>query len=287
MITTGSIEELRAILHDIRRQNSTIGLVPTMGNLHHGHLSLLETARRESHFVVTSIFVNPLQFGPKEDLQAYPRTPQEDRETLARAGCDLLFAPDTEEMYPNGLYSHCSVSVPGISESLCGESRPRHFEGVATVISKLFNIVQPNIAVFGQKDYQQLAVIRTLARGLNFPVRVLGAPTVRAPDGLALSSRNGYLSPAERNIAPLLYTNLKRMVETIEQGEQDFSALIQSTGTALEQAGFNLDYLDIRSARTLQAATATDQELVIMVAAFLGKTRLIDNLECRRPVPSE
>ncbi|HBO4965602.1 MULTISPECIES: pantoate--beta-alanine ligase [Pseudomonadaceae] len=284
MIITGSIEELRAILHGIRKQNRSIGLVPTMGNLHQGHLSLLETARRESHFVVTSIFVNPLQFGPKEDLQAYPRTPQEDRDTLARAGCDLLFAPNTEEMYPNGLSSHCSVSVPGVSEGLCGESRPGHFEGVATVVSKLFNIVQPDIAVFGQKDYQQLAVIRAMVQDLNVPIRVLGAPTVRAPDGLALSSRNGYLSPSERSIAHLLYENLKRMVETIERGGQDFSALIQSAGAALEQAGFNLDYLDIRSARTLQAATATDQELVILVAAFLGRTRLIDNQECRRPL---
>ncbi|HHM5199428.1 TPA: pantoate--beta-alanine ligase [Pseudomonas aeruginosa] len=287
MIITGSIEELRTILHSIRGQNRPIGLVPTMGNLHQGHLSLLEMARRESGFVVTSIFVNPLQFGPREDLQAYPRTPREDRETLARAGCDLLFIPGTEEMYPNGLHSHCSVSVPEVSKDLCGNSRPGHFKGVATVVSKLFNIVQPNVAIFGQKDYQQLAVIRAMAQDLNFPVRILGAPTVRAADGLALSSRNGYLSPAERNIAPLLYENLKRMVATIKRGEKDLSALIQSTGTALEQAGFNLDYLDIRSARTLQAAAATDQDLVILIAAFLGKTRLIDNLECRRPAPSE
>lgn len=202
MIITGSIEELRTILHSIREQNRPIGLVPTMGNLHQGHLSLLEMARRESGFVVTSIFVNPLQFGPREDLQAYPRTPREDRETLARAGCDLLFIPGTEEMYPNGLHSHCSVSVLEVSKDLCGNSRPGHFEGVATVVSKLFNIVQPNVAIFGQKDYQQLAVIRAMAQDLNFPVRILGAPTVRAADGLALSSRNGYLSPAERNIAP-------------------------------------------------------------------------------------
>jgi len=283
MIITGSIEELRAILHDIRRQNRPIGLVPTMGNLHQGHLSLLEMARQESHFVVTSIFVNPLQFGPKEDLQAYPRTPQEDKETLIRARCDLLFAPSAEEMYPNGLHGRCSVSVPEVSNGLCGESRPGHFEGVATVVSKLLNIVQPDVAVFGQKDYQQLAVIRALTQDLNFPTRVLGAPTVRAPDGLALSSRNGYLNAAERSTAPLLYENLKRIVKTIEQGEQNFSDLIRDTGAVLEQAGFNLDYLDIRSARTLQAAVPTDRDLVVLVAAFLGKTRLIDNLECHRP----
>lgn len=283
MIITGSIKELRAILHDIRGQKRTIGLVPTMGNLHQGHISLLEMARQESHFVVTSIFVNPLQFGPKEDLNAYPRTPQEDEEALIRAGCDLLFAPNAEEMYPDGLHGRCSVSAPEVANGLCGENRPGHFEGVATVVSKLLNIVQPDVAVFGQKDYQQLAVIRALTQDLNFPTRVLGAPTVRASDGLALSSRNGYLNTAERNTAPLLYENLKRIVEAIELGENNFTKLIRDTRAVLEQAGFKLDYLAICSAQTLQAALPTDKELVVLAAAFLGKTRLIDNLECHRP----
>ncbi|MCY1262281.1 Pantothenate synthetase [compost metagenome] len=281
MITTDSIQTLRAALQKARGQRRRIGLVPTMGNLHEGHISLLEMARQESEFIVTSLFVNPLQFGPQEDLQSYPRTPSADQKALSRAGCSVLFAPSVKEMYPDGLSNHCSVIVPGISRGLCGDSRPGHFEGVATVVTKLFNIVQPDVAVFGQKDYQQLAVIRALTKDLNLATRILAAPTVRAPDGLALSSRNGYLAPAERDIAPLLYRCIRQIADAIEQGDRDFPSLIKAGKSMLARAGFRLDYLEIRAAHTLELPAQQDKSLVILVAAFIGNTRLIDNLECR------
>ncbi|BAN48483.1 pantoate--beta-alanine ligase [Metapseudomonas resinovorans] len=283
MITTDSIQTLLKALQNARDQKKRIGLVPTMGNLHEGHISLLELARRESDFVVTSLFVNPMQFGPQEDLQSYPRTPSADQKALSRAGCAALFAPSVKEMYPNGLSNHCSVLVPGVSGGLCGESRPGHFQGVATVVTKLFNIVQPDIAVFGQKDYQQLAVIRAFTQDLNFATRILAAPTFRAPDGLALSSRNGYLSPVERDIAPLLYRCIRQIAEAVEQGERDYASLIKDGKTMLEGAGFRMDYLEIRAARTLEAPAQQDKSLVILVAAFIGTTRLIDNIECCLP----
>ncbi|NWL81036.1 pantoate--beta-alanine ligase [Pseudomonas taiwanensis] len=281
MITTDSIQTLRAALQKARGQRKRIGLVPTMGNLHEGHISLLEMARQESEFIVTSLFVNPLQFGPQEDLQSYPRTPSADQKALSRAGCSVLFAPSVKEMYPDGLRNHCCVIVPGISRGLCGDSRPGHFEGVATVVTKLFNIVQPDVAVFGQKDYQQLAVIRALTNDLNLATRILAAPTIRAPDGLALSSRNGYLAPAERDIAPLLYRCIRQIAGAIERGERDFPSLIKDGKSMLQKAGFRLDYLEIRAARTLEPPAQQDKSLVILVAAFIGNTRLIDNLECR------
>jgi pantoate--beta-alanine ligase len=280
MITTDSIQTLRAALQKARGQRKRIGLVPTMGNLHEGHISLLEMARQESEFIVTSLFVNPLQFGPQEDLQSYPRTPSADQKALSRAGCSVLFAPSVKEMYPDGLRNHCCVIVP-ISRGLCGDSRPGHFEGVATVVTKLFNIVQPDVAVFGQKDYQQLAVIRALTNDLNLATRILAAPTIRAPDGLALSSRNGYLAPAERDIAPLLYRCIRQIAGAIERGERDFPSLIKDGKSMLQKAGFRLDYLEIRAARTLEPPAQQDKSLVILVAAFIGNTRLIDNLECR------
>ncbi|GLZ84365.1 pantothenate synthetase [Metapseudomonas resinovorans] len=280
MITTDSIQTLRAALQKARGQRKRIGLVPTMGNLHEGHISLLEMARQESEFIVTSLFVNPLQFGPQEDLQSYPRTPSADQKALSRAGCSVLFAPSVKEMYPDGLRNHCSVIVPGISRGLCGDSRPGHFEGVATVVTKLFNIVQPDVAVFGQKDYQQLAVIRALTKDLNLATRILAAPTIRAPDGLALSSRNGYLTPAERDIAPLLHRCIRQIADAIEQGDRDFPSLIKDGKNMLEQAGFRLDYLEIRTTQTLEMPAQQDKSLVILVAAFIGNTRLIDNLEC-------
>jgi pantoate--beta-alanine ligase len=228
--------------------------------------------------VVASIFVNPLQFGANEDLDSYPRTLAADQERLLQAGCHLLFAPTVDEMYPHGMGGQTRVSVPQLSEGLCGASRPGHFEGVATVVSKLFNMVQPDLAVFGQKDFQQLAVIRALVRDLNMPIQIIGEPTVRADDGLALSSRNGYLSAEQRAIAPVLYQVLRQMAEAIGKGERDYPALIAAGQLRLAEAGMRVDYLEVRQALTLRPAMAEDRDLVILGAAFLGTTRLIDNL---------
>ncbi|MCY1288440.1 Pantothenate synthetase [compost metagenome] len=279
MNTVTTVRELRAAVAQARAEGKDIGLVPTMGNLHAGHVALVEQAAQRSGFVVASIFVNPLQFGPNEDLASYPRTLVADQEKLFDAGCDLLFAPTVEEMYPHGMQGQTLVHVSGVSEGLCGASRPGHFDGVATVVTKLFQMVQPDLAIFGQKDFQQLAVIRTLVRDLNMPVQVLGLPTVRAEDGLALSSRNGYLSAEQRAAAPALYRSLQQLAQTIREGGRDYPRLIAEAKTALEAAGFRPDYLEICQADTLRQAGIDDQHLVIAAAAFLGKTRLIDNLE--------
>lgn len=278
MNTVKTVRELRAAVARARSEGKRIGFVPTMGNLHSGHAALVTKAAQRVDFVVASIFVNPLQFGPNEDLDKYPRTLAADQEKLLEAGCHLLFAPSVEEMYPDGMDGQTRVSVAQLSEGLCGASRPGHFEGVATVVSKLFNMVQPDLAVFGQKDFQQLAVIRALVRDLNMPIQIIGEPTVRAEDGLALSSRNGYLNDEQRAIAPTLYRVLRQMADAIEQGERDFPALIANGQQQLESAGFRRDYLEIRQALSLRPATAEDRDLVILVAAFLGATRLIDNL---------
>ncbi len=273
-----TVADLRAAIKRARGDGKRIGFVPTMGNLHDGHIALVRKAGQRADFVVASIFVNPLQFGPNEDLASYPRTLAADQDKLFEAGCHLLFAPNVEEMYPNGQGLQTIVSVPGVSEGLCGGSRPGHFDGVSTVVSKLFNMVQPDLAVFGEKDFQQLAVIRTMVRDLNMPVQIIGEPIVRATDGLALSSRNGYLSPAERESAPALYRTLKQMAEALRNGEQDYAALLRQGREALEAAGMRPDYLEIRSASDLQPAASETRERVILAAAFLGKTRLIDNL---------
>ncbi len=274
-----TVADLRAAIKRARNEGKRIGFVPTMGNLHDGHIALVRKAGQRADFVVASIFVNPLQFGPNEDLASYPRTLAADQDKLFEAGCHLLFAPNVEEMYPNGQGLQTIVSVPGVSEGLCGGSRPGHFDGVSTVVSKLFNMVQPDLAVFGEKDFQQLAVIRTMVRDLNMPVQIIGEPIVRAADGLALSSRNGYLSPAERESAPALYRTLKQMAEALRNGEQDYAALLRQGREALEAAGMRPDYLEIRSASDLQPATPETRERIILAAAFLGKTRLIDNLQ--------
>ncbi|WP_442112166.1 pantoate--beta-alanine ligase [Pseudomonas sp. NUPR-001] len=278
MNTVKTVRELRAAVARARSEGKRIGFVPTMGNLHSGHAALVTKAAQRVDFVVASIFVNPLQFGPNEDLDKYPRTLAADQEKLLEAGCHLLFAPSVEEMYPDGMDGQTRVSVAQLSEGLCGASRPGHFEGVATVVSKLFNMVQPDLAVFGQKDFQQLAVIRALVRDLNMPIQIIGEPTVRAEDGLALSSRNGYLNDEQRAIAPTLYRVLRQMADAIEQGDRDYPALIANGQQQLESAGFRRDYLEIRQALSLRPATADDRDLVILVAAFLGATRLIDNL---------
>ena len=277
-----TVRELRAAVAHARSEDKRIGFVPTMGNLHEGHAALVEKASQRVDFVVASIFVNPLQFGPKEDLASYPRTLEADKERLLQAGCNLLFAPTVEEMYPHGLAGQTLVSVSGVSAGLCGASRPGHFDGVATVVCKLFNMVQPDLAIFGQKDFQQLAVIRTLVSDLNMPIQIIGEPTVRAADGLALSSRNGYLDESQRSLAPSIYRTLSDMVSAIQAGAADYPALITAGLAALQAAGFTPDYLEIRQADTLQTATADDQHLVILVAAFIGSTRLIDNIAFTR-----
>jgi pantoate--beta-alanine ligase len=246
---------------------------------------LITKATQRVDFVVASIFVNPLQFGAGEDLDKYPRTLTADQEKLLEAGCDLLFAPTVEEMYPDGMAGQTRVSVPQLSEGLCGASRPGHFEGVATVVSKLFNMVQPDLAIFGQKDYQQLAVIRALVHDLNMPIQIIGEPTVRAADGLALSSRNGFLNEDQRAVAPVVYRVLSSIAEAIKQGERDYPALIAAQLQVLEAAGLRPDYLEIRHGLTLRPATAEDRDLVILAAAFLGTTRLIDNLHLNLDSP--
>jgi pantoate--beta-alanine ligase len=286
MNTVKSVRELRAAVSQARAEGKQIAFVPTMGNLHAGHAALVEKAAQRADFVVASIFVNPLQFGPNEDLDSYPRTLLADQEKLVQAGCHLLFTPDVAEMYPHGTDGQTRVSVAGVSEGLCGASRPGHFEGVATVVSKLFNMVQPDLAIFGQKDFQQLAVIRTLVRDLNMPIQIIGEPTVRAEDGLALSSRNGYLSAEQRDAAPLLYRTLKEMANAIKAGERDYAKLITAAQAQHSAAGLRPDYLEVREANGLRPATADDRHLVILVAAFTGNTRLIDNLAFELDTPA-
>ncbi|MDU8500397.1 pantoate--beta-alanine ligase [Pseudomonas syringae] len=282
MNTVKTVQELRAAVARARSEGKRIALTPTMGNLHSGHAALVAKAAQRADFVVATIFVNPLQFGPNEDLATYPRTLTADQEKLLQAGCNLLFTPSVEEMYPHGMADQTLVSVPHLSQGLCGASRPGHFEGVATVVSKLFNMVQPDLAIFGEKDFQQLAVIRAMVRDLNMPIQIIGEPTVRADDGLALSSRNGYLNDAQRAAAPALYQAIRQTADAISAGEQDFDALLTSKKQQLEAAGFRIDYLEIRDATSLRPVTATDRDVVILAAAFLGKTRLIDNLHLTR-----
>lgn len=273
--------ELRERVADWRRAGGTIAFVPTMGNLHRGHLALVAEARRRASRVVVSIFVNPLQFGPKEDLAAYPRTPAQDESLLAAAGCDLLFSPDLGTMYPRGQEAQTRVEVPGLSDVLCGASRPGHFTGVATVVCKLFHMVQPDLALFGEKDYQQLLVIRRLVEDLAMPIEVLGMPTVREPDGLALSSRNGYLSAEERARAPALYRALGAAAEALRLG-RPIAEVEREASETLMAAGLRPDYVSVRRSADLTKPGDGDRELVILAAAYLGRARLIDNLRLRR-----
>lgn len=283
MNTVKTLRELRAAVAQARAEGKQIGFVPTMGNLHAGHVSLVEIAAQRADFVVASIFVNPLQFGAGEDLDKYPRTLAADQEKLLAAGCHLLFHPDVAEIYPHGMGDQTRVSVPGVSEGLCGASRPGHFEGVATVVTKLFNMVQPDLAVFGEKDYQQLAVIRALVQDLNMPIQIISAPTQRAEDGLALSSRNGYLSDQQRAAAPALYRGLQAIAAELQRGARDYARLIGDAQAQQRAAGFVPDYLEIRNALNLRPAQVDDHHLVILTAAQLGSTRLIDNLVVELP----
>lgn len=278
MNSVKTLQQLRAAITEARSAGKRIALVPTMGNLHAGHLALIKQAFTRADFVVASIFVNPLQFGPNEDLDSYPRTLIADQEKLLSAGCNLLFTPDAQEMYPNGMAHHTTVSVLSVSAGLCGGSRPGHFDGVATVVCKLLNMVQPDIALFGEKDYQQLAVIRKMVTDLNIPVQIFGVPIVRDTDGLALSSRNGYLNAHQRANAPVLQQCLQVVKAQIIQGKRDYATLFAQFKTDLQAAGFNLDYIELRDALSLEPADAKSTKLVLLAAAYLGTTRLIDNL---------
>ncbi|KRW83807.1 pantoate--beta-alanine ligase [Marinobacter sp. P4B1] len=282
MRTVHSLKELRSILKAFRQQDKTIALVPTMGNLHEGHISLVRKATEAADIVVTSIFVNPMQFGASEDLDKYPRTLAEDQAQLEAAGNTLVFAPTVDEIYPEGLANQTKVLVPEVSEGHCGASRPGHFEGVATVVTMLFNMVQPDIAIFGEKDFQQLAVIRKMARDLMMPIEIIGAPTIREDDGLAKSSRNGYLSDQERAIAPVVYKTLTSVASQLEQGRSDFNTLEQEAKEALAGAGLRPDYFNIVNSLSLKPAAEADREITLLVAAFLGTTRLIDNISVTR-----
>lgn len=273
-----SIDGVRQQVRAWQLAGERVAFVPTMGNLHAGHMSLVERARELADRVVVSIFVNPLQFSANEDLSAYPRTPEEDAELLMAAGVELLFLPEEGEMYPRGRDGVTFVEVPGISELLCGASRPGHFRGVATVVCKLFNIVQPDVACFGEKDFQQLAVLKRMVAELDIPVEMVGVPTMRDADGLAMSSRNGYLSTEERRIAPVLYQTLQAMAQRLSYGESDYSVLQSEGVAALEKAGFRPDYLEVRHPDDLLPPRGGETALVILAAAWLGRARLIDNL---------
>ena len=281
MDTVTTIEAVRAHVRAWRSKAQRIGFVPTMGNLHAGHLSLLAAARYRADRVIASIFVNPLQFGPKEDFARYPRTPLEDERLLAEAQCDLLFAPGVLEIYPDGGTQPTLVSVRGLSEILCGQFRPGHFDGVVTVVAKLFGIVAPDVAIFGEKDYQQYLLIRRMTLDLALPVEVIGAPTVRANDGLALSSRNRYLTPAERARAPAIYQALRAAVGRIDAGDRDYEGIEHAGREALERAQMAADYFSIRNAVDL-SVPAEASDLIVLTAARLGRSRLIDNLRARR-----
>lgn len=276
MLTVHTVAELRAQVSRWRRAGERVAFVPTMGNLHAGHLQLIERARSVAPRTVASVFVNPLQFGPNEDFERYPRTLPDDRAKLASAGCDLLFAPDVAEMYPRGREQLTTVSVPGLNAVLDGEFRPGHFDGVATVVSLLFQQVQPDVAIFGEKDWQQLQVIRRMVGDLHMPIEVLGHPTARDADGLALSSRNQYLSADERRVAPEIHRTLVEVTEALRSGRRDYEALQQAAYGRLAAAGFRSQYFEIR-APDLSRPAPDAGEWVVLVAAFLGRTRLIDN----------
>ncbi|MEM1187610.1 MAG: pantoate--beta-alanine ligase [Pseudomonadota bacterium] len=278
MLTINETAALRHVLQRHRQRDESIAFVPTMGNLHDGHVELVRRAGQLADVVVVSIFVNPLQFGAGEDLDSYPRTLGLDREKLFAEGVPYLFTPNVDEMYPAGLETQTVVRVPDLSDTLCGRFRPGHFDGVATVVCKLFSMVQPTWAVFGEKDFQQLSIIRKMVEDLCIPVEVVGVPTVRAEDGLALSSRNGYLSRAERRVAPVLHQTLLDCRDAIACGFDNFLQLESHARMQLLQAGFEPEYFSVRDARTLQTVGEQSEEIAILAAARLGSTRLIDNV---------
>jgi pantoate--beta-alanine ligase len=273
------IKALRETRREWQSEKQAIAFVPTMGNLHSGHLRLVKEAKKQASKVVVSIFVNPLQFGPDEDLDAYPRTIEQDKASLESLGVDVLFMPKADDIYSRGLEQQTFVEVPGLSYMICGASRPGHFRGVATIVCKLFNMVQPNMAFFGEKDFQQLQVIKAMVTDLSMNLTIHGVRTERESDGLAMSSRNNYLNAEQRNIAPSLYVLISNMAREIEKGRRDFSVMIKENRENLATLGFKPDYIDIRSASSLLQPSHEDKELVILGAGFLGKTRIIDNIQ--------
>ena len=283
MQTQKKIKDLRQTLRAVRSQGKSIALVPTMGNLHEGHLQLIRQARDRYDFIVCSIFVNPLQFGENEDLSVYPRTLEVDHERLHSENCDCLFLPSVHEIYGDGLELQTSINVPGITENFCGTSRPGHFEGVATVVTKLFNIVQPDAAFFGLKDYQQFLVIRKLTHDLALDIAIHGIETHREESGLAMSSRNNYLSEQHKEQAANLYRCLRSCAEKIQQGNTQFQLLEKAAKIELKQASLEPDYFQICDANTLQPASTDTRQLAILGAVFVGKSRLIDNIRFQRP----
>jgi pantoate--beta-alanine ligase len=282
MQTLARPNELRDRVLQWRRNGERIAFVPTMGNLHAGHGSLVGTACALADRVIVSVFVNPLQFGPNEDFAAYPRTPEDDRRLLESLRVDMLFTPDVEDIYPRGQETTARVHVPGLEEILCGAFRPGHFMGVATVVAKLLNMVQPDVALFGQKDYQQLMIIRRTATDLCMPVEIVGVPTTRESDGLAMSSRNRYLTAEQRALAPKIFAELERTRVAIESGTADYAALESRGFDSLRQDGFRPDYFSIRDAVTLDAPSPESKELVVLTAARIGRARLIDNVKAVR-----
>ena len=271
-------------------QQNAIAFVPTMGNLHAGHIQLVELAKTKNACVVVSIFVNPLQFGANEDLSKYPRTLDADLEKLKAAGADVVFTPSEQEIYPDfdasthNTHQSITINLPSVANELCGAARPGHFSGMATVVLKLFNLVffngtKTRVAIFGKKDFQQLFIIRDMVKQLNLPIEIIAGDTKREADGLAMSSRNGYLTPAQKLEAPRLYRALGLLVDAVKQGRTDFAALETQTAEFLTQLGWIVDYISIRSAETLLRATSADLKLVVLGAARQGTTRLIDNIE--------
>lgn len=283
MLIVESISALRQTVREWRSKDLSVAFVPTMGNLHDGHLHLVREAKQLADRVVASVFVNPTQFSPGEDFDAYPRTPAEDAEKLRGAAADLLFMPSAAELYPAGSEAATFVEVPGLSDELCGRFRPGHFRGVATIVCKLFNLVQPDVALFGEKDCQQLLVIRRMVADLDFPVRIHAVPTVREPSGLAMSSRNAYLTTEQKEQAAALYRCLCRAAEAIGRGDTDFRRIERQQLEMLEAAGFRPDYFSVRRESDLAPAGPDDVRLVILAAAWLGKARLIDNIRLACP----
>ena len=278
MLTVADLTGLDKTLSGRRAAGDRIVLVPTMGNLHDGHLSLLKKARDSADYVVATIFVNPFQFGENEDFDSYPRTLEPDLRRLEAMDCDLVFIPKSKDVYPRGAEQATRVEVPGLSSILCGQQRPGFFRGVATVVNILFNMVRPDAAVFGEKDYQQLLVIRRMVEDLRMTIEILVGETVREPDGLAMSSRNVYLTPAERILAPMIYRQLEKVRDNLLAGERDFEAACMRAREALRSAGFKPDYLEVRRAEDLGVPQAVDDPLRVLAAAWLGKARLIDNI---------
>ena len=278
------VSSLRAAVQAARKDKKTVSFVPTMGNLHEGHLELVRVAKRRAEFVVVSIYVNPTQFGKNEDLTNYPSTPEEDARVLAELGVDLLFLPEQETMYPGALDEQTVVYVPKIGDLYCGKDRPEHFYGVTTVVSRLFNMVQPDIALFGNKDYQQISIIRRMVEDLAYPIQIVGVDTIRSEEGLALSSRNGYLNAKELSIAPALQQQLQAMAALLKEksavSSKSAVKVIEDDAKAeLKKLGFTPQYVSISRQSDLKPAKKGDKKLVILAAAQLGKARLIDNLE--------